>query len=64
MQHCLEDKAQRIALPKATVTILGESRVVGDFVLQTQATEPAIGLVEMDFFAESALGSDAKAGRA
>lgn len=41
------------------MAILREGRVIGDFVFQTQPTEPAIGQVQVHLFAQSPLGTNA-----
>jgi hypothetical protein len=51
---------KRIALPEATVAIFGEGRVIWNPVFQSKATEPAVGKIQMDLFAEAALGPDAE----
>ena len=47
---------KRIALPEATVVILGEGRVIWNPVFQSKTTEPAVGKIQMDLLAEAALG--------
>jgi hypothetical protein len=51
---------KRIALPEATVAILRERRVIWNPVFQSKATEPAVGKIQMDLFAEAALGPNAE----
>jgi hypothetical protein len=41
------------------MTIDRERRVVGNFVLEIEPTEPAIGEMEFDFLAQFPLGTDA-----
>ena len=54
-QDCLEDEAQCIALAEAAMAVLGEGRVIGNFVLQVEATEPTVWQTEMDFLGQPAL---------
>ena len=49
--HGLEQFAKEIALAKTTVAVLGERRMIGDVAVEPQATEPAIGKVEVDLVA-------------
>ena len=51
---------KRIALPEAAMEILGEGRVIRNPVFQSKATEPAVGEIQMDLFAEAALGPNAE----
>jgi hypothetical protein len=53
--------SKRVALTKAAVTVLRERRMVRHGVLETQSTEPAIRQIEVDLFAQPALGTNAKA---
>src|SRR5689334_17169527 len=53
--------AKRLALAEPAVPILGERGVIWNPVLQPQATEPAVGQVQMNLLAQPALGADAKA---
>src|ERR1700682_1707985 len=59
--YTLEHLPKRIALPETAVTVLREGRMVRYRVLKAESTEPAIGQIEMDLFAQSALGTNAKA---
>jgi len=43
------------------MAIFREGRVIGYFVFQTQAAEPAIGQIQMHLFAQPTLGTDAVA---
>jgi hypothetical protein len=52
---------ERIALAEATVPILGEGRVVRHRIFEIKVAEPAIGQIQMDFFAQPALRADAEA---
>jgi hypothetical protein len=61
LDHTLEHLPERIALTETAVTVLREGRMVRHRVLQAESTEPAIGQIEMDLFAQSALGTNAKA---
>ena len=54
----LEQPAQHIALAKAAVAVLGESRVVGHLAVQPEPAEPTVGQVEVDLFAEPPLRAD------
>lgn len=53
--------SEGITLAKSTMPILGEGRVIRYRVFQTEPTEPAVGQVEMYFFAQATLGSNAEA---
>ena len=46
--HRLEQLAQKIALAKTAVAVLGKRRMIRDVAVEPQATEPAIGKVEVD----------------
>ena len=46
--HRLEQLAQEIALAKTAVAVLGKRRMIRDVAVEPQATEPAIGEVEVD----------------
>jgi hypothetical protein len=50
--HCLEQLAQQIALTETAVVVLGKCRMIGDVGIEPQATEPAIGQIEMDLLAQ------------
>ncbi|OAI26419.1 hypothetical protein A1351_14905 [Methylosinus sp. R-45379] len=56
-----EELAQNVALAKATVPVLGESRMVRDLAVQPEAAEPAIGEIEMHFLAQAAFRTNAQA---
>lgn len=59
-QHALEHVAQSVAIAEASVPILRKGRVVRDCILQAKATEPSIGQVQVDLFAEPTLGANAE----
>jgi hypothetical protein len=52
---CLEQMTKDIALAKAPVPVLGKGRMIRDLVIQTEAAKPAIGEIEMNLLAQSAL---------
>jgi hypothetical protein len=49
--HRLEQLAQEIALAKAAMSILGKRPMIGSLAVETQATEPAVGKIEVNLFA-------------
>ena len=57
----LEYAPKEITLAEASVPVLGKGRVIGNAAIQPQPTKPAIGEVEMNFFAEAALRTNAEA---
>jgi hypothetical protein len=59
--HRLEQLAQKIAPAKPAVAVLGERRMIGDVAVEPQATEPAIGKIEVDLVAQPTLRTDAEA---
>ena len=59
--HGLEQLAQEIALAEATVSDLGESRMVVDVAVEPQPTESAIGQIKMDLLAQPSLRANAEA---
>ena len=59
--HGLEQLAKEIALAKTTVAVLGKRRMIGDVAVEPQATEPAIGKVEVDLVAQPPFGANAEA---
>src|SRR5438128_285308 len=61
LNDALEHMSKRVALTKATVAVLRERRMVRHCIPETQSTEPAIGQIEVDLFAQPALGTNAKA---
>jgi len=61
LKHRLEDMAQGIAFPKATMAVLGEGRVLGYRVLKSQPAEPPVRQIQMHLLAEPALGTDPEA---
>jgi len=54
-----EQAAQQIAVAKAPVPVFREGRVVGNSTVQAKPAEPAVAEIEMDLFAQPALGADA-----
>ena len=46
---------KRSALAKPAMPILGEGRMIRHSILQTKPTEPAIGQIQMHFFAQPLL---------
>ena len=52
---------ENTALAKPAVPVLGECGVIRDGIFQAQPAEPAVGQIQMDFFAKPALGADAEA---
>ena len=57
----LEQMTKDIALAKAPMPVLGKGRMVRDLVIQTEAAKPAIGEIEMNLLAQSALRAYAHA---
>ena len=57
--HLVEHPAEGLTGTEATMAILGEGGVIRNRIFQAEATEPAVGEVEMDFFAQASLGADA-----
>ena len=53
--HRLEQLAQEIALAETAVAVLGKRRMIGDVAVEPQATEPAIGQIEVDLLAQPPL---------
>ena len=49
--HRLEYLPKEVARPETTVAINREGRMIRNLVIEIEATEPAIGKVEFDFFA-------------
>src|SRR5215217_1301481 len=56
----LEQPPKQIALPEAPVPVLREGRVIGHPTVQPELTKPAVGEVEVHFFAKPPLGADAE----
>jgi hypothetical protein len=56
-----EQVTQQFTLAEPTMSVLGKVGMIGNAVVQIEATEPAIGEVQMRLFAQSPLRSDAKA---
>ena len=50
-----EQLAQQVAVAEAAMPVLGEGRMIGYRAIKAEPAEPAIGEVEMDFFAQSTL---------
>ena len=46
---------QEIALAETAVAVLGKRRMIGDVAVEPQATEPAIGQIEVDLVAQPPL---------
>ena len=42
-----------IAFSEAAVAVLGKGGMVRDFIVQAEATKPAVGKIEMHFLAQS-----------
>src|SRR5277367_5446465 len=59
--HRLEQLAQEIALAETAVAVLGKRRMIGDVAVEPQATEPAIGQIEVDLLAQPTLRANAEA---
>ena len=59
--HRLESLAQQIALTETAVAVLGKCRMIGDVGIEPQATEPAIGQIEMDLLTQPTLRTNAEA---
>src|ERR1700680_1095697 len=55
----LEHMAEDVAVTEAAVPIDRERRMVGDLVVEIEATEPAIGKVKLNLLAQSPLRTDA-----
>ena len=57
----LEQIPQDVALTKTPMPVLRKGRMIGNFAIQPEATKPTIGEIEMNLFAQAALGTDAHA---
>jgi hypothetical protein len=57
--HRLKELSKDIAVTEAAVAIDRERRVMGHFVVESEATEPTIGEVKFDLLAQLALEADA-----
>jgi hypothetical protein len=57
-QDGFEQPSQQIALSETTMTVLRESRMVGDITIKPKAAKPAIRQVQVDLFAQAPFGSD------
>ena len=53
--------SERIAVAEPAVPVLRERRVIGHCILETETTEPAVGQVEVHFFAQAPFRADAEA---
>ena len=61
--NTLEHTAENIAIEEALVAGTRERRMIGDLVLDAEATEPAIGEVELNLAAQRAFRTDGKRSR-
>jgi hypothetical protein len=57
-QDALEHATKEIALPEATMPVLGECRVIRHRTVQTEPAEPPVGQIEVDLIAQAPLRSD------
>jgi hypothetical protein len=57
--HRLKELSKNVTITEAAVAIDRERRVIGQLVVESEATEPAIGKVKLDFLAELALEAEA-----
>lgn len=57
-KHRLEDMAEGIAFPEATMAVLGEGRVLGYRILEPQPAKPPVRQIQVHFFAEPALAAN------
>src|SRR5450755_2042903 len=53
----LEHLAQKIAVAKAAMAVLGKGRVVGHVAIEAKAAEPAIGQIEVNLVTQPPLGT-------
>jgi hypothetical protein len=53
--------AQKIAVAKAAMAVLGKGRVVGHVAIEAKAAEPAIGQIEVNLVTQPPLGTNAVA---
>src|SRR5262249_53107700 len=60
-QDALEHSTEEMALPEATMPVLGKSRVIRHRTVQTEPAEPPVGQIEVDLIAQAPLRSDAAA---
>src|SRR5690606_5569799 len=61
LQHLIEHESQGVVVTESAVTVLRERRVIGYGIFQAKAAEPAVRQVQMHFFAQPTLGTDAEA---
>jgi hypothetical protein len=57
--HRLKELTEDVAVTEAAVPIDRERRVMGELVVESEATEPTIGEVKFDLLAQLALEADA-----
>ena len=57
----LKQMAERVTVAKPTMPVLREGGMLGHSVFQAQSTKPAIGQIQVHFFAQSPFGSNAEA---
>jgi hypothetical protein len=60
-QHGLEQLAQKIALAKTAMAVLGNRRMIRNLAVEAQAAEPAVGQIEVNFLAQPTFGTNAQA---
>jgi hypothetical protein len=61
LQYSLEDAAQQIALAEPTMPILRKRGMIGYVAIKPEPTEPPVSQVEVHFFAQASLRTDAEA---
>jgi hypothetical protein len=61
LQDGLEQMPKGVTFPESPMPVPGEGRMIRHLAFKTQAAEPALGQVEVDFLARSPLGADAVA---
>jgi len=61
MQNRLEQPPEGVAVPEATMAVLGKGLMIRDLAFQTQPADPPVGQVEMDFLAQPPFRVDAVA---
>jgi hypothetical protein len=59
LDHRLKELSKDVAVTETAVAIDRERRVMGDLVVESEATEPTIGEVKLDLLAQLALETDA-----
>ena len=57
--HGTHSREINAALPEPLMSVLREAGVIGHFAVQSEAAEPAIGEIKVDFFAEPPFRADA-----